>query len=72
MEKYFVNSSQANILNSLVYLISAGASPFLGILVDKTGFNLMWCKFEDQLISGFIKASCHHKGVMTSNLFVSM
>lgn len=45
MDKYGVNSSQANILNSLVYLISAGVSPFLGITVDKTGLNLMWCKW---------------------------
>lgn len=42
MDKYGVSSSEANILNSLVYLLSAGVSPFLGILVDKTGLNLMW------------------------------
>ncbi len=45
MDKYFVTSSQANLLNSLVYLISAAASPFIGILVDRTGFNLFWCMY---------------------------
>lgn len=46
MDKYFIHSGQANILNSLVYLISAGVSPFIGFLVDKTGFNLFWCKYS--------------------------
>ena len=40
--KWNLTPSQANICNSLVYLISAGASPVLGILVDKTGRNLIW------------------------------
>ena len=44
MDKYQVSSGYANILNSLVYIISAVASPFLGFLVDKTGFNVFWCK----------------------------
>ena len=45
MDKYFVSSGYANIMNSLVYIISAVASPFVGILVDQTGFNLVWCKY---------------------------
>ena len=28
--------------NVQVYIISAAASPFLGILVDRTGLNLFW------------------------------
>ena len=32
MDKYLVSSSYANIMNSLVYIISAVASPFVGIL----------------------------------------
>jgi MFS family permease len=41
-DKYGLRAAQANIINSLVYLISAVASPFLGFAVDKTGFNLFW------------------------------
>ena len=40
--KYSLDHAKANICNSLVYLISAGASPVLGILVDKTGRNIIW------------------------------
>lgn len=32
----------ANTVNSLVYSISAFASPLFGILVDKTGKNVLW------------------------------
>lgn len=42
VDKYGFTISQANVVNSLVYLISAGASPVLGFLVDKTGLNLFW------------------------------
>ncbi|XP_066912299.1 lysosomal dipeptide transporter MFSD1-like [Clytia hemisphaerica] len=38
--KYDLDASKANIVNSLVYLISAGASPILGLYVDKVGYNL--------------------------------
>ena len=44
IDKYQVSTQQANVLNSLVYIISAIVSPFLGILVDRTGFNLFWSK----------------------------
>ena len=40
--KFSLDPAKANICNSLVYLISAGASPVLGIMVDKTGKNLVW------------------------------
>ncbi|KAM3964851.1 lysosomal dipeptide transporter MFSD1 [Aphomia sociella] len=32
----------ANTVNSMVYLLSAALSPFFGILIDKTGRNVMW------------------------------
>ena len=32
-------------VSSLVYILSAVASPFLGILVDFTGHNLFWVLF---------------------------
>ena len=34
-----------------MYLISAGASPVLGFLVDKTGMNLFWRKTEAHMRS---------------------
>lgn len=40
--KYGLTQQQASTVNSLVYLISAGASPVLGFLVDRVGRNLIW------------------------------
>ncbi|KAF3426730.1 hypothetical protein E2986_01570 [Frieseomelitta varia] len=40
--KYAFEPSNANTVNSLVYFISAIASPILGYLVDKTGKNVSW------------------------------
>lgn len=40
--KYNYSPDEANRVNSLVYLISAIASPFLGYVVDKTGKNVSW------------------------------
>ncbi len=42
IDKYGVTTQTANVLNSLVYIMSAAISPFLGVIVDKTGFNLFW------------------------------
>ena len=33
---------EANAVDSIIYIISAVLSPFLGILVDLTGRNLIW------------------------------
>ena len=44
-EKWQYDAAKANIVNSLVYIISAAASPFLGFAVDKTGFNVMWGEY---------------------------
>lgn len=38
--KFNLEPTQANVVNSLVYLISAGASPVLGFFVDKVGNNI--------------------------------
>ncbi|XP_034173235.1 lysosomal dipeptide transporter MFSD1 isoform X2 [Osmia lignaria lignaria] len=40
--KYAYEPTNANTVNSLVYSISAIASPILGYLVDKTGKNVSW------------------------------
>ncbi|CAK9830720.1 Major facilitator superfamily domain-containing protein 1 [Anthophora retusa] len=40
--KYAFEPTRANTVNSLVYLISAIASPILGFIVDKTGKNVSW------------------------------
>lgn len=40
--KYEYEPSNANTVNSLVYSISAIASPVLGYLVDRTGKNVSW------------------------------
>ncbi|XP_041985206.1 major facilitator superfamily domain-containing protein 1-like [Aricia agestis] len=40
--KYDLSPQDANTVNSMVYFISAGLSPFFGILIDKTGRNVMW------------------------------
>ncbi|XP_070539369.1 lysosomal dipeptide transporter MFSD1-like [Ptychodera flava] len=41
-EKFGMDPSQANAVNSLVYILSAVASPFLGFLVDRVGKNIFW------------------------------
>ena len=40
--KFGLSHTHANTCNSLVFLISAGASPFFGFIVDKTGKSLYW------------------------------
>lgn len=42
ISKYDFAPTLANTANSMVYLISAGASPVFGILVDLLGFNTFW------------------------------
>lgn len=38
--KFHMISSTANMVNSILYLISAFLSPFLGFLIDKLGKNV--------------------------------
>ncbi|CAK1603057.1 unnamed protein product [Parnassius mnemosyne] len=40
--KFDFSPQDANTVNSMVYLLSAALSPFFGILIDKTGRNVMW------------------------------
>ncbi|CAH4005242.1 unnamed protein product [Pieris brassicae] len=40
--KFDFNPQEANTVNSMVYFLSAALSPFFGILIDKTGRNVMW------------------------------
>lgn len=42
IEKFNFSPTQARAVNSIVYIISAPASPILGLLVDKTGKNVIW------------------------------
>lgn len=42
MEKYDFSPEDANSINSLVYIISAIASPLFGFVIDKTGRNVSW------------------------------
>ncbi|XP_038049842.1 major facilitator superfamily domain-containing protein 1-like [Patiria miniata] len=53
-EKYELTPAAANIVNSLVYFISAGASPIFGFIVDKTGRNIFWV-----IIGTVITLGCH-------------
>uniref|UniRef100_A0A3P8PXN3 Lysosomal dipeptide transporter MFSD1 n=2 Tax=Astatotilapia calliptera TaxID=8154 RepID=A0A3P8PXN3_ASTCA len=42
IEKFSFSPAQARAVNSIVYIISAPASPVLGFMVDKTGRNVYW------------------------------
>ncbi|XP_043288687.1 major facilitator superfamily domain-containing protein 1-like [Venturia canescens] len=53
MKKYNFDAASANTINSLIFTISAFASPILGFVVDKTGRNVFWVFIS---ISGTIVA----------------
>jgi MFS family permease len=40
--KFDFSPSNANAVNSIVYIISAVASPFFGLMVDKIGRNILF------------------------------
>ncbi|XP_030599305.1 lysosomal dipeptide transporter MFSD1 isoform X2 [Archocentrus centrarchus] len=42
IEKFSFSPAEARAVNSIVYIISAPASPVLGFIVDKTGRNVFW------------------------------
>uniref|UniRef100_A0A9L0RCJ5 Lysosomal dipeptide transporter MFSD1 n=1 Tax=Equus caballus TaxID=9796 RepID=A0A9L0RCJ5_HORSE len=42
IEKFGFSSEAASAINSVVYVISAPMSPVFGLLVDKTGRNIVW------------------------------
>jgi len=53
-EKWDFSSDEANRIIGLVYLVSAPASPLLGLLLDKTGRNITWV-----LLAIIISLGCH-------------
>ncbi|XP_074536321.1 lysosomal dipeptide transporter MFSD1 isoform X2 [Halichoeres trimaculatus] len=42
IEKFNFSPAEARAVNSIVYIISAPASPVLGFMVDRTGRNVIW------------------------------
>jgi len=52
--KFDFTSEQANRIIGLVYLVSAPASPLLGLVLDKTGRNISWV-----LLAIIISLGCH-------------
>jgi len=42
----------ANSVNGIIYLVSAIASPFTGMIIDKTGRNIMWIALSI-IVTGF-------------------
>ncbi len=43
IKKFQFDAHSANFITGLIYLISAPASPVLGLLIDKTGHNVTYC-----------------------------
>ncbi|KAK6195515.1 hypothetical protein SNE40_000928 [Patella caerulea] len=66
--KFGFTPTLANSVNSLVYIISAGASPLFGFLIDKSGKNIFW------VITGILSTlGCHAVLAFTFiNPFVAM
>ncbi len=40
--KFEYSATSANAVNSILYVVSAFASPFFGFVVDRTGRNIFW------------------------------
>ncbi|KAM8852933.1 lysosomal dipeptide transporter MFSD1 isoform 1-T1 [Synchiropus picturatus] len=54
IEKFNFSPAEARAVNSIVYIISAPASPIFGFMVDKTGRNVVW------VICAVITTLCAH------------
>lgn len=54
IEKFHFTNQDANYIIGLIYLVSAPASPILGLVIDKTGRNITWV-----LISVVISIGCY-------------
>jgi len=52
--KFHFTSQEANKIIGLVYLVSAPASPLLGLMIDKTGRNITWV-----FLAVLVSAGCH-------------
>lgn len=61
--KYDMSPTSATAVNSLVYIISAVASPVFGFLIDKTGRNLFWV-----ILGVTVTLGCH---ALLAFLFIS-
>ncbi|KJE89648.1 hypothetical protein CAOG_01085 [Capsaspora owczarzaki ATCC 30864] len=61
--KYSVDSATSHALTSIVYIISAAASPVFGLLVDRTGRNLTWV-----IAATAVTVGCH---VMMAFTFIN-
>ena len=53
-QKYGYNTDMANLVNSMIYFIPAGAFPVFGLVFDLTGYKLFWGMFT---ITGTL--TCH-------------
>ena len=68
MRKYEFTETQANGVSSVVYIISAVASPIFGFVIDKTGRNIFWV-----FLAVLITLGCHAMLTFTFlNPFISM
>uniref|UniRef100_A0A4W5RID5 Lysosomal dipeptide transporter MFSD1 n=1 Tax=Hucho hucho TaxID=62062 RepID=A0A4W5RID5_9TELE len=58
IEKFNFSPSEARAINSIVYIISAPASPVLGFMVDRIGKNVIWvmCAVVTTLIAHMMLA----------------
>jgi len=59
--KFHMDGDSANFITGLIYLVSAPASPLLGLLLDKTGRNVSWC-----FLAVFASIGCHALLAFTS------
>nr|XP_058971250.1 major facilitator superfamily domain-containing protein 1-like isoform X2 [Pocillopora verrucosa] len=66
--KFDLNPTKAGAVNSVVFIISACASPFLGFMVDRVGKNIFWV-----ILSVAVTLGCHCLMAFTfCNPFVAM
>lgn len=54
MRKYDFDDTTANSVSSVVYVLSAVASPIFGYLVDRTGRNVLWV-----FVAVVVTLGCH-------------
>ncbi|XP_069939340.1 lysosomal dipeptide transporter MFSD1 isoform X1 [Cherax quadricarinatus] len=68
MRKFELNDKTSNAVSSIVYIISAIASPILGFVVDRTGRNIFWV-----FLAVLVSLGCHALLAFTFlNPFVAM
>lgn len=68
MRKFDFDEASANGVSSIVYVISAFASPILGYIVDRLGRNILWV-----FIAVLVSLGCHALLTFTFlNPFIAM